>query len=81
MGLAGPRRPIKVVEVEVDGKIVRGVLERVNDTVLVTTRDAQRSAPLNGREAESVARDLLHEMTATANLTTNTGGAIAQHAR
>lgn len=60
MGLAGPRRPIKVVEVEVDGKLVRGVLERVNDTVLVTTRDSQRSAPLNGREPEAVARDLLH---------------------
>ncbi|MBX9741488.1 MAG: hypothetical protein K2X62_15540 [Beijerinckiaceae bacterium] len=59
MGLAGPRRPIQVVEVNVDGKLVRGVLERVNDTILVTTREAQLSAPLNGRDPEAVARDLL----------------------
>jgi hypothetical protein len=82
MGLAGPRRPIKVVEVEVEGKLVRGVLERVNDTVLVTTRDSQRSAPLNGRDAEAVARDLLHEMSATARVVSNAdGGLIAHHAR
>ena len=82
MGLAGPRRPIKVVEVEVDGKLVRGVLERVNDTVLVTTRDHQRSAPLNGRDAEAVARDLLHEMTTSAALANKAGvGGLAQHAR
>ena len=68
MGLAGPRRPIRVVEVEVDGRLVRGVLERVNDTVLVTTRESQRSAPLNGRDPEMVARDLLHEMTTTASV-------------
>jgi hypothetical protein len=82
MGLAGPRRPIKVVEVEVDGKLVRGVLERVNDTVLVTTRDHQRSAPLNGRDAETVARDLLSEMTASANVANTAGaGVLAHHAR
>ena len=68
MGLAGPRRPIKVVEVEVDGKLVRAVLERVNDTVLVTTRNHQRSAPLNGRETDAVARDLLHEMITSADV-------------
>ena len=62
MGLAGPRRPIRVIEIEVDGHKVRGVLERVNDTVLVTTREAQRSVPLNGRDPEAVARDLLHSM-------------------
>jgi hypothetical protein len=60
MGLAGPRRPINVVEVMVEGTIVRGVVERVNDTVLVTTRESQRSAPLNGRAPEAVARDLIH---------------------
>ena len=82
MGLAGPRRPIKVVEVEVDGKLVRGVLERVNDTVLVTTRDHQRSAPLNGRDAETVARDLLQEMTTSASLVNSAGASvIAHHAR
>jgi hypothetical protein len=81
MGLAGPRRPIKVVEVEVDGQIVRGVLESVNGTVLVTTRDAQRSAPLNGRDAEAVARDLLHEMTTTANMAKTAHGDLAHHAR
>ena len=83
MGLAGPRRPIKVVEVEVDGKLVRGVLERVNDTVLVTTRDHQRSAPLNGRDAESVARDLLQEMTTSASVASKTPGGeiIAHHVR
>lgn len=59
MGLAGPRRPIQVIEVTIEGKIVRGVYERVNDTVLVTTRDSQRSAPLNGRSPDDVARDLL----------------------
>jgi hypothetical protein len=82
MGLAGPRRPIKVVEVEVDGKLVRGVLERVNDTVLVTTRDHQRSAPLNGRDAETVARDLLSEMTTSASVANTAGaGVLAHHAR
>lgn len=81
MGLAGPRRPIKVVEVEVDGKMVRGVVERVNSTVLVTTRDSQRSAPLNGREAEAVARDLLHDMTTTASVAANADGVLAHHAR
>jgi hypothetical protein len=81
MGLAGPRRPIKVVEMEVDGKIVRGVVERVNGTVLVTTRDSQRSAPLNGREAEAVARDLLHDMTTTASVAKAADGVIALHAR
>lgn len=60
MGLAGPRRPFNVVEVMVEGTIVRGVVERVNDTVLVTTRESQRSAPLNGRAPEAVARDLIH---------------------
>jgi hypothetical protein len=82
MGLAGPRRPIKVVEVEVDGKLVRGVLERVNDTVLVTTRDHQRSAPLNGRDAEAVARDVLYEMTTSASVASKAGdGVIAHHVR
>lgn len=59
MGLAGPRRPIKMVELTISGKLVRGVVERVNDTILVTTRENQRSAPLNGRDPETVARDLL----------------------
>ena len=82
MGLAGPRRPIKVVEVEVDGKLVRGVLERVNDTVLVTTRDHQRSAPWNGRDAEAVARDVLYEMTTSASVANKSGdGVIAHHVR
>ena len=82
MGLAGPRRPIKVVEVEVDGKLVRGVLERVNDTVLVTTRDHQRSAPLNGRDAEAVARDILYEMTTSASVASKTeDGILAHHVR
>ncbi len=62
MGLAGPRRPIKVVEVEVDGHIIRGVVERINDVVLVTTRESQQSAPLNGRTPEAVASDLLHQL-------------------
>lgn len=62
MGLAGPRRPIRVIEIEVDGHKIRGVIERVNDTVLITTREAQRSVPLNGRDPESVARDLLQAM-------------------
>ena len=62
MGLAGPRRPIRVIEIEVDGHKIRGVLERVNDMVLVTSRQAQRSAPLNGRDPEAVARDLLQDM-------------------
>lgn len=66
MGLAGPRRPIKVVEIDVDGTRIRGVFECVNDSVLVTTREAQKSAPLKGRNPEMVARDLLHEMTANA---------------
>lgn len=79
MGLAGPRRPIKVVEVDVDGKLVRGVIERVNDTILVTTRDHQRSALLNGREVEIVARDLLHEMSASAKVTTNTAPGSPAH--
>jgi hypothetical protein len=48
-----------MVEVEVDGKIIRGVLEHVNGTVLVTTRDSQRSVPTNGRPPVTVARDLL----------------------
>ena len=59
MGLAGPRRPIQVVEVTVGDRLVRGVVERVNDTVLVTTRDSQVSARLNGRDPEDVARELL----------------------
>lgn len=66
MGLAGPRRPIQMVEVTISGKLVRGVLERVNDTVLVTTRESQRSAPLNGRDPEVVARDLLISLYASA---------------
>jgi hypothetical protein len=71
-----------VVEVEVDGKLVRGVLERVNDTVLVTTRESQRSAPLNGRDAEAVARDLLNEMSTTASVASKAdGGMMAHHAR
>ena len=68
MGLAGPRRPITLVQVEVDGRWIRGVLERVNDTVLVTTRNAQRSAPLNGRTPEAVARDILVDMGTQANM-------------
>jgi hypothetical protein len=48
-----------MVEVTISGKLVRGVVERVNDTILVTTRENQRSAPLNGRDPETVARDLL----------------------
>ena len=62
MGLAGPRRHIKVLEIDVDGTRIRGVFECVNDSVLVTTRVAQKSAPLKGRNPEMVARDLLHEM-------------------
>lgn len=81
MGLAGPRRPIKVVEVEVDGKLVRGVVERVNETVLVTTRESQRSAPLNGRDPEAVARDLLHEMTTTASVAKPASDAAIHDAR
>lgn len=81
MGLAGPRRPIKVVEVEVDGKIVRGVLERINDSVLVTTRDSQRSAHLNGRDPETVARDLLHDMAANASLAERAGEPVPHHVR
>ncbi len=70
MGLAGPRRPIHVIEIDVGGQKIRGVMERVNDTVLVTTREAQRSAPLNGRDPEAVARDLLSATTSPSPPTT-----------
>jgi hypothetical protein len=61
MGLAGPRRLLNWVEADLDGQKFRGVYELASNTVILTTRTGQKTAFLDGREPNIVARDLLLE--------------------
>jgi hypothetical protein len=62
MGKAGPRHKRHVITASFDGQQLLGAYEVLPNSVLVTTRGEQIREVLDGRDPDSVAREVLQRI-------------------